>query len=177
MKNILRGNKMLFGFFFRSERTLFLSQKPNLSISLPNYCSRESSLYPHILTETNKIYPIIKNLDFKCNHIHTFTPLFFIIGENNKFFLLLYPNTNIKSSDTLVNEYVQSIQLMALCGNISGYYLGLLDDPNVLYFQYCDEANHEFWISEVNPPITEFKFHYEHSTFSTEKLYIQKIKL
>jgi len=172
---------MLYGFFFRSNKTLYLMNKTNIDSNLPLYCSKKSEQYPHLLQEIDKVYPLIKEVGYKSDKIHTYTPLFLIIDEDgvkeipsSKFCLMLYPNKeNNENFSPLTSEYIKSIEPMVLCCDVSGYYLGCLNNDNMLFFEKCNEEEHEYWIQLSNSQ--NLNLYYTNVNFNPEKIYLKKV--
>lgn len=171
---------MLFGFFLRTNKTLRLPNKTHQLKNYPQFCCKGSKIVPHILNEVNQILP---HLAF-ANESKGFIPLFVPTSLNSntpyqshgltgqKFCLRLLPDTQRcpNTSDFIVKEYWSSIVPMVLCRDITGYYIGISSDPNIILFETCSEKESECWILSAS----EDACYGTNLKFGSDKIHLRK---
>lgn len=158
---------MLFGFFNSINKTFNLIPKSGYFKGLPQLCCKKSDQIPHKLPEISQIFPHLKSPDQS-----RMIPLFTAYNNNqiletptDKFYLIFYPDPeqvplpdiqNSKTSENLIiKEYWKNIEPMIICQDISGYYLGVLDDPYAILFETCDQKFAEAQIKKVTSKVDE----------------------
>lgn len=178
---------MLFGFFLRTNKSFRLASRPYPLNDFPQFCSRGSKVAPHLLSPINQIIPQITYTDeIKPK---TFIPLFVAMrkGDNmiinpsseksESFCLIFYPNPDEPpvSQSKLVEEYWSSIEPMIICRDVSGYYLGSANDPNIIFFETCPESEAECWLARALSGYDPSTCYGTDIQFYSEKIFLRKV--
>lgn len=187
---------MFYGFFLRTGRIISLLPKSIQLAETPQMCSAKSTLIPHLIGEIPQIIPTNFNLNsFTTKDL--FIPFFLILTDGNisqtptpEFNLIFYPNpqhfpeylssTTDETSLTLYKEYWKNIKPMLLCRDVSGYYLGIFQDPYTCKFRVAKEQEAEAWICGVTSSVAEnicyININKNTVKISEEKIYLKRVK-
>jgi len=174
---------MLFGFFVSTEKTFNLVPKSSPLKDLPHLCSRGSDNFPHLLPEVRQITPPLRFLKDS-----SLIPLFVALSGQNtletpsgKFHLVFYPNPSdppLKDPvrDPVIQEYWSNLQPMVICQDLSGYYLGSLNDPRAVMFETCSQSQAQCWLLKVVSEVNESTCYGSNFEFAESKIYLRKVR-
>jgi len=181
----------MFCFILRTNKTFQLTENSHPLKSFPKLCSTGSSIYPHLIPPVSHIIPRV--IPFSSVYIETESnniPLFIgstinsngtlnildlEIDKSTPFCLVFYPD--FENNEQLVKEYCKTIQPMVICRDLSGFYLGLFTDSNIVLFEQCNLNNNECLIYKINSGYNESTMQIDKSpTFNDIPIYIRKKK-
>lgn len=169
---------MLYGFFFRTDRLLSLSAKNHPFNNFPQMCCSRSPLIPHLISAVDQVIPQFSSNKFE------FIPGFVLLSPqkeiletpSSNFYLVFYPNPDATSQFSLpvIQEYWKNLLPMYLCHDLSGYYLGLVNDPHVALF--APTSHSDLSLKRITSPISEdLCFLPQHADFASDCIYITRV--
>lgn len=182
--------KMLLGFFLRTNKTFQLNVKNKV---LPEYCSKGSDIYPHIIFKVDDVIPKLVYAEDVTSHIPLFTPvrisnhgaldMLDISNYNGMFCLIFYPDPDQPPAlnpdnryYSIIKEYWLAITPMIICRDVGGYYLGKVDDPNITWFTKCSEHDSDASLANILTGYNELAMQTESDfKFSNDRIYIKRV--
>jgi hypothetical protein len=104
-------------------------------------------------------------------------------NKNTPFCLLFYPdsqNPPLKNVDPeikpIVEEYWNMIQPMLICRDMSGYYLGSVNDSNIVLFEQCNLDQAECSVYKVLSGYNESTMQTESNPVFSNSINLRKVK-
>lgn len=166
--------------------TFQLTDNSNTLKSFPKLCSKGSNLYPHLIPSVSHVIPHIvpfSNLNriplFIGTTINSNGTLNIINLDQNKtipFYLVFYPD--LEDTEPIFKEYCKTIQPMAICRDLSGYYLGFLNDSNAIMFEQSNSKDKECILYKIISGYDESSMQTTNSPILNDNpIYIRKKKL
>lgn len=177
----------MFVFFLRSKKTFRLTSGAHHLKSFPQFCSNGSRIYPHIISQVSQIIPQLTEdinnvplfIGAKMGPDNTLNIIDPTVDNKISFYLVFYPDTeNSPLKDPIIEEYWKSIQPMVICRDISGFYLGLVNDPNVILFEQCNLNQAECFIYKAISGYNESTMQSGNNLILNDTpIYIQKVNI
>lgn len=174
----------MFGFFLQTGQTFKLPSHAGLLKDYPQMCSTGSDKRPDLIPNRSQVIPCLtKNINSK--NIPLFVPMRMQnnhlepakLQSKQRFYLMFYPDpTQPPQANPLIQEYWKSIQPMIICRDMSGYYLGTLEDSHKMSFEICHSTEPKMTAPSICQAISNYdeNLAYGNPAFSDKHIYLDK---
>lgn len=172
----------MFGLFLQTDQTFRLPSKAVPLSNYPQLCSGRSSLWPDLLPQVDQVLPILSKPKSGMTNVPYFLPMKPVgallqptsLEDSSEFCLVFFPDPGTPPETTpIVKEYWSTIKPAVVCRDISGYYIGLLEDTNRCLF-IRSEANGDCWLKKPSSGFSEY-LSFGPGDFTDERVYIKRL--